>query len=267
MRTRQLEVSDMETRRVLHRDVSRVTEILRPLFELSSSVYLTGSYANSEKGPGSDIDLLIVTTSQTNTEAYESQLQDVFRASELKEIAVDARIYSQDTLRNDLAGVNHFLLWSSLANGILLYGEEITVKLEVLNVYQSMKAWLNRLDETGSFLEMRIHYSACCYDLYSALVWFYFIKRYLVANEKEMRTKTEILEAHFDSCLKSVSRNYEKLARQYREMSKGKRVMRIRDDGPGMAFEKEFGCLLDSWKSIYAYCQDVYKSVSESITY
>ncbi|MDF1540000.1 MAG: nucleotidyltransferase domain-containing protein [Candidatus Thorarchaeota archaeon] len=248
-------------------DSNMISTILESIFSSIRTVYLTGSWANQEVDDESDIDLIVVVSEKTDRIDMEAKVKQLFHNSKLNNRIIDAMIYSENEFQDDFNGINHFQLWLSISKGVLLYGSEIKAKLNIQKVHQSMGYWLNRLSETGLLIESGSKYSRCCYDLYAALVWFYFINRYMTTKKEQTGTKRELLATHFGSCVVSVSDVYNTVVMKYRETRQniGPVVTSVRDSKKSN--ESGFQCLGKAWNSVSKYCQKVYKETTEEYYY
>lgn len=241
-----------------------ISRIINPIFRRCKSVYLTGSCAKEELHNDSDIDLIIVTMSESEKNV-ESEVYQLFQSSEIPEWQIDLKVFTESELQEEFNGINHFFFWSLFNKGILLWGNMIKRKINLQKVIQSMQYWLNRLDETGLYIESGVQYTRCCYDLYAALVWFYFINRELLLDDDKSISKKDTLSNFFSGYSTIVYKNYQKIISQSREIKGGIGAVRIKVKDTQIAQQMDFRNLLVFWNLISNYCNDVYQSIMKNI--
>jgi predicted nucleotidyltransferase len=257
---------------ITHVDLKYVINELRLMSEgeeldkFCNSLYLVGSYPRQEYDTKSDIDLIVFVSDATFiTKVLE--IIDTFskKIHNLGQV-VDTRIYTESGFREAYGGVDHFSLWSSINSGLLIIGEPIQAKLKLPLVISGITYWMDRVNESTALLEARSQFAGACFYLRSALVWFFFIEKYLYSEDKQTLSKRRILELYFDDMESTVGSCYEEVVKKSRKKlvtpKKGKIQVKRR-----VWSELDYSKLLDIAKRIMNYGDRICQKTSNRLGY
>jgi len=221
------------------------------------SVYLTGSWAVGEGNARSDLDLIIVTKNRKRRLKVEAIVHDFSSLRNQLRFAVDSRVYADEELTRALASMDHFMLWVCFRIGKPLWGNDIRVRLNTEYVRQAMTHWLERMNEVDLLLASESQFTACGYTLYAALLWFYYVERYLLLDGQPLLTKQKLLQHHFGKQLTVVRKCYYRVAK----MVGGKKTIsdcaRVRIREAHRVSSSNYSAFLPCYESVLAYVEDI----------
>ena len=230
------------------------------------SLYLVGSYPQQEYDRLSDIDLIVL-VGDTVFIPKVLEIVNIFGKSihGFRQV-VDARVYTENSFKESYGGLDHFSLWSSINSGLLIIGEPIQAKLKLHLVISGITYWMNRVNESTSLLEARSQFAGACFYLRSALVWFFFIEKYLYSENKQTLSQRRILELYFNDMESTVGSCYEEVVKKSRKKlvtpKRGKIQIKRR-----VWSELDYSKLLDIAKRIMNYGDRIYQKTSNRLGY
>jgi predicted nucleotidyltransferase len=187
---------------------SILEDFLRRVTSASLAVVLTGSYANGQEHDHSDIDLIIVTKNLDAAQNIRTICNELNKS--LTKPFLDCKVYTNQELIREKSGKGNLFLWTSLKNGKLLYGRDITTEIDLRPQAVIDLVWehLVAIESACDMLELGTKFTGCCYQFYNALVTLYFINRYIFQSIDLTITKSNFMESHLGNHYKIVRERY-----------------------------------------------------------
>jgi len=146
----------------------------------AQSIILTGSHAMDESTSSSDIDFIAIVNGTNSAERIRRSISK--RSAKGNRPLLDVKVYTEEEFRKAKSGKEHLFLWTSLTGGETLCGEDITQSITlnkrrlVDTVWKELQGVVDCVDK----LEMRTHFTGCCFTLYQALATIYFVQKFVL---------------------------------------------------------------------------------------
>lgn len=207
--------------------IDELRRISTYLEEYCETLYIIGSYSRGEYNSSSDVDIFIIIHNIDFKPRVMEILSDLRTyISQFSQI-LDVKIYTKESFMKAYEGVDHFQLWLNLSTGVLVIGHPIQLELNVSLVKSSLLLWIDRVNESITFLDVQAQFEGSCFVLYSALAWFYFVERFLYLQDNTTSIKREFLSTFFEDMSSIIYLNYKMIVQRIREktiISPGERI-------------------------------------------
>ncbi|MBD3159735.1 MAG: hypothetical protein GF309_13215 [Candidatus Lokiarchaeota archaeon] len=150
----------------------------------AKSIILTGSQATGESTSSSDIDFIAIVEGTSSGERIRRSISK--RSTKGNRPLVDVKVYTEEEFRKAKSGKEHLFLWTALTTGQTLCGEDLTqdITLNKRRVVNTVWEELHEVVDCVDMLEMRAHFTGCCFALYQALATTYFVQKFVLDQSK-----------------------------------------------------------------------------------
>ncbi len=235
-----------------------IVRVLQHIRQLCCKAYLVGSWTEGTGGNQSDIDLILVVENVQRLNQVKVILDEFRDVCYDNRPLIDAKVFTEEQLRNALQSLDYFRLWSGLNSGMLLWGESIHPQLRIDLVRKIMIRWLDLISEVSLKIDMYSEFEGACFVLYSALVEFYFIEKHLLHSSDSPITKEEIVSSHFSGLSNLVRREFYNVAGR---ITKQQGQIKISIKSKRHRPKNDFLDLSRAAKLIELYCDRIYREV------
>ncbi len=225
------------------------------------SIYLVGSYSREEFDHLSDVDLIVIVHNESELPFVLELVKIIQEYIAPFDVMLDSKVYTELSFNDAKKGIDHFSIWLNIETGICILGNEIQVKLNPSLVISGLLHWIDRVEESIVILENHSQFEGSCFVLYSALVWIFFIEKYLLESNKTI-SKRETLNVYFGDMEPIVRVHYDRIVHKIRKESPNRYPKKLQFKEKKTWSDVYYSNLIQKARKILEYGNAVYRSLS-----
>ena len=232
--------------------VSVLGEFMQNAAHCALSIVLVGSQAEGGALDNSDIDLIII--AQDERDAEEARRLENWLNKPHDRPVLDCKVYTQKEFMAAKGGRENRFLWTSLRNGRVLSGRDITREVKLLPQSVVDDAWssVKNVEESRDSLSAMVKFTGSCYYMFDALTTVYFIEKHVLHSIDARTRKADFIRTLLGDQFEKARERYYWVARHV-ETKTGAGVLRVSGSIDRRYGKKEYTALLHACNDVLDY--------------